>query len=122
LGGDIFNRSGVLNLSNTTFLASQAIGGNAILANTRGWAGGGSIFDDSGTVTLVNCTFSGCNVNGGALLLPPLSRPGRPLGAAFGGAVYSRGNSLTGSNCVFLANSANPDNPNLGLGFAVLPS
>jgi hypothetical protein len=58
LGGAIFNDSGVVMISNSTFTANGAVGGPSNGGAPEGRAGGGAIFSRNGQLTVLNATIS----------------------------------------------------------------
>ena len=86
LGGAIYN-SGVLTLTNSSVVSSQAVGN----------AGGGGIFNDHGSVALVSSTLAS-NVGG--------SSTGSGIG---GGALYNNGGSATLTNATLMSNTSSYD-------------
>ena len=59
LGGAIFNDSGIVIISNSTFSANGAVGGASMGGAPEGRAGGGAIFSRNGQLTVLNATISG---------------------------------------------------------------
>jgi hypothetical protein len=59
LGGAIFNDSGIVIISNSTFTANGAVGGASLGGAPEGRAGGGAIFSRNGQLTVLNATISG---------------------------------------------------------------
>lgn len=80
-GGAIFNHGGTLNVTNATFTANTARGGNGGGFGGDGGAGfGGAIFNLNGSVALAFSTLARNTVTAGT---------GRIAGSAAGGAVYN---------------------------------
>jgi hypothetical protein len=59
LGAAIFNRGGIVNLTNSTFTANGAYGGAGTGGGGDGSGLGAALFNASGTANIVNCTFAG---------------------------------------------------------------
>ena len=59
LGGAIFNDSGIVVISNSTFTANGAVGGLSLGGAPEGRAGGGAIFSRNGQLTVLNATING---------------------------------------------------------------
>jgi hypothetical protein len=99
LGGAIFNNSGTLAITNSTFSGNSATGGSSggvdefgqptgsFAPGGAGSGFGGAIFNRNGTVTLTSTTVTGNTVRSG-------STNGGTPGSAFG-AVYNLGDSGT---------------------------
>jgi hypothetical protein len=126
-GGAIQNRSGVLLLTNCTFVSNQAIGGNGgdggdgadrVLTGNGGDGGhgghgqGGAIHSEgSGEVVMVDCTFSHNLGQGGTGGEPGWAggattfdgSPGN-AGMGEGGALYGRSGSVFGQRSTFNQN------------------
>ena len=58
LGGAIFNDSGIVVISNSTFTANRASGGSSLGGAPEGRGGGGAIFSRNGQLTVLNATIS----------------------------------------------------------------
>ncbi|HEY7871879.1 MAG TPA: choice-of-anchor Q domain-containing protein [Rudaea sp.] len=102
MGGAIFNDAGSVTLTNVTFYANAATGGNSAYATLVNGAGGngsgygGAIFNHAGSLTLGFVTLS---ANGTA------AGTGGTGGAADGGAIYSYGDSAGGTATLALLNT-----------------
>jgi hypothetical protein len=143
-GGAFFVHDGcALTLTECTLAGNQAIGTNGLdgangsnSSNGNGGNGrnatpatpayGGAIFN-LGSVTLINCTVSTNSAKGGTggnggnggnsaaqLGIGGNGGAGTAGAAAFGGAIYHAGDSLTISNCVFSGNSVAGGNGGTG--------
>jgi hypothetical protein len=102
-GGGICNFFGTASVSNSTFLANQAIGGNMAIGPGGAAAGGGIMGGGSGATTTINdVSFTGNIVQGGN------GGPGYPGGVGAGGGFYNGIIDATASvsNSFFLNNLA----------------
>jgi hypothetical protein len=126
-GGAIFNKQGMLVVSNCTFAANTATGGSAgsggngirgLISNGgnggNGGAGGGAaIYSQGGTLLIYNSTFTNNIANGGS---GGAAGTGSGIGfngqnggagAALGGAIATDAAYVVSSGNTFIANSAN---------------
>ncbi len=127
-GAGIFNGSGMLTVTNSTFSGNSAgvYGGgiysnggtvtvtNSTFSSNRAGYGGGGIYSDTGTVTVTNSTFSsnrarygsggGIDSNGGTVTVTNSAFSGNS--ANHGGGIDSNGGRVTVTACSFSGNSA----------------
>jgi len=86
MGGAIFNDAGSVTVTNSTFAGNSAMGGaNALAASTNSDGYGGALFNYNGSMSLDFVTLSGNSATAGS---------GGSGGNAYGGAIYSLGDSL----------------------------
>jgi len=79
LGGAIFNDSGIVVISNSTFTANSAVGGVSPGGAPEGRGGGGAIFSRNGQLTVLNATINGnssvIGLGGGIMVAQDESAP-----------------------------------------------
>ena len=79
LGGAIFNDSGIVVITNSTFTANRAVGGESLGGAPDGRGGGGAIFSRNGQLTVLNATIngnsSGVGLGGGIMVAQEESAP-----------------------------------------------
>ena len=79
LGGAIFNDSGIVVITNSTFTANRAVGGESLGGAPDGRGGGGAIFSRNGQLTVLNATIngnsSGIGLGGGIMVAQEESAP-----------------------------------------------
>lgn len=81
-GGAIFNLTGTVTITNSTFYSNTALGGDSQFGNSGAGGGfGGAVFNLNGMALIINTTFSQNSVSAGLGLTPTTG----------GGAVYSLG-------------------------------
>ncbi|MDM8566628.1 fibronectin type III domain-containing protein [Candidatus Halobeggiatoa sp. HSG11] len=110
-GGAIFNDTGVINITNSTFFANEAKGGKG--GSNRGHGGdgfGGALFNLDGTVTINNSTFAGNIVTKGSKGYVGVN------GITAGGAIYNYQASanLTLNNTILADSTDDTDCENNG--------
>jgi hypothetical protein len=98
MGGAVFNDSGTLTVTNSTFTGNSALGGNAGSGAGNGSGFGGAIFNYSGTLSVTYGTLVRNSVAAGT---------GGSGGAADGGAIYS----LNDDNCASGGNTCPTPSP-----------
>jgi hypothetical protein len=64
-GGGIYNQSGTLNVTRSTFSGNSATGGSGVGSNTVGGGGVGGAISNGGALTVTNSTLSGNSATGG---------------------------------------------------------
>lgn len=101
-GGAIYNASGTLNVSSSTFVGNVASGEGAWRAMGRG----GAIFIEMGTASLINCTFFRNTAR-------TYSADWRMTGS-YGGAVFNDQGQLWITNCTFAENRADGQSYSFG--------
>ncbi len=79
LGGAIFNDSGIVVITNSTFTANSAVGGSSLGGAPEGRGGGGAIFSRNGQLTVLNATINGnssvIGLGGGIMVAQEESAP-----------------------------------------------